>query len=164
MNQTSRRRDALIWFGVYLVLGLCAGALWWLVTPVPHYAAVDGQVAMDSVQLMRRVDADVSYVLIAGVIGLVSGAVLSMRRMANPLVTILLIALGSSIAGLLMWQFGEFLSPNNLLGLAEGLKAGEELPIPLRLQTKAALLSLPVAALCGATADLCIRRVPTSVG
>jgi hypothetical protein len=160
MKPTSVRRTVLIHLGVYLLLGLAAGVIWWLVTPVPHYAVADGQVSMDSVQLMTRVDADVSYILIAAVIGLISGALLSLPRRSNQVISLVAIAVGSSVAGLVMWKFGELLSPDNLQAMASKLEAGQELPIPLRLQAKSALLSFPAGALFAANAVLWVRRPP----
>lgn len=153
-------KDLAVILVVFGGLGVLAGLLWWLLTPLPHYAAVDGQVSMDSVQLMKRANTDVYFIALAACAGLIGGLLTAMRRVGNPLPWVLLILIGSSLGSIVMWQFGELLSPSDLRDLLKELKPGQMLVVPLRLDAKPALLALPATALCVTTAVLWIRRIP----
>lgn len=159
-RSTNVGKDLAFIFIVYGGLGVIAGLFWWLLTPLPHYAAVEGQISMDSVQLMKRANSDVYFILLAVCAGLIGGLLTAMRRVGNPLSWVLLILVGSSLASIVMWQFGELLSPRDLRELLKELKPGQTLVVPLRLEAKPALLALPATALCVTTAVLWIRRIP----
>jgi len=157
---TNAGKDLAYLLVVFGGLGVIAGLLWWLVTPLPYYAAIGGQVSMDSVQLMKRANSDVYFILISVGAGVLGGLATATRRVGNPLLWVLLILIGSGLASIVMWQFGELLSPRGLSELLKQLKPGQTLVVPLRLEAKPALLALPATALCVTTAVLWIRPIP----
>ncbi len=157
-------RQAGILLGSCILMGLVGGVLWWLVTPLPHYQVVSGQVSMDAVQLMKQANSDVFYTVIATVIGVLIGGFWSLSRGGDALKSVILLVFGAAIAGLVMWQVGGWLSPGAKSVTLSGLKSGQQLSVPLRLDSMVTLLILPVAAVCASAIVLWARAVPTQPG
>jgi hypothetical protein len=141
--------DVVAILGSYLVLGVASALLWWLlVNPAVFTRSQDGGVTMGEVQLAEQFNADGWYTVIAGVLGMVSGAVLTWWRSRDFLRTVGLLAVGSGLAATVMAWLGGLLGPTDP-GLVEAA-AGTRLPAPLEVATPVCYLVWPIAVLIGA--------------
>jgi hypothetical protein len=141
-------RDAVAIVGTYLVLGAVAALLWWLfVDPAVFTRSQDGGVTMGEMQLAEQFNADGWYVVIAGVLGMVSGAVLTWWRSRDFLLTVALLTVGSGFAASLMAWLGGVLGPTEP-SLVEAA-TGTRLPAPLEVASPVCYLVWPIAALIG---------------
>jgi len=147
-------RDAvvvLVWFAVAGVLG---ALVWWQVTPLAEFtrSTAGGQMGED--QLGRQVAADGWYFVIATAGGLVSGVALTALRRRDPLVTVVLVALGSLVAAGLMLWVGLVVGPGNPDAALAHAAVGDKVPMQLKTQASGVTFMWPIAALLGAVGVL----------
>jgi hypothetical protein len=165
----SRRRlltDAAVVVGVLLVLGVVAGLVWpSLGHPVELVRTASG-VSGDEVQLGRQFDDEGWYVVLAAVFGGVAGLGLTLwrdrrgstDRSGDPIVTVLLLLVGSCLAAWVMKEVGTALGPPPVEDVLAHAKVGATAPGPLEVRTKAAYLVWPIATLVGAAVVLWTRQ------
>lgn len=143
--------DAAAVLGSYLALGLVAGVLWWLVVdPARFVLGENGGLGMDEVELGRRFADDGWYAVIGGVLGLLSGAVLTWWRDRDPLLTAGLVLAGSLAAGVLTALVGGLLGPVAPEAAALTAASGEVLSDNLEVAGLVGYLVWPITALGGA--------------
>ena len=159
-HASGRLADAVAVLGVYLALGVVTGVLWWLlVEPAVFVVGPDGGLGMGEDQLSLQFRDEGWYAVVAGVAGLVSGAVVTWWRDRDPLLTVFLVLAGAVAAAAVMALVGGVLGPPDPASLT-GLRPGETVPAALRLDAVAAYLVWPILALVGA---LLVLWGPTGV-
>ena len=133
--------------GLWLLLGITAGALWYWIVPLPTYAVTsEGFAATSERGLADYVAGDAWFVLIGLVLGVVSG-LLCWRWFGGlgwPVVP--LAVAGSLTMGLLCWLVGWLLGPGPLEQRVAAAHSGEVLAIELTVRGPVALLVWPFAA------------------
>lgn len=90
---------------------------------------------------------DAWYFIVALVSGLVLGLVAALVMRGSELVTLLAVALGSVLAGLLMWRVGMLGNPGDPMQLAKHAADGTKLPSRLHLANAVPLTAYPLGAL-----------------
>lgn len=140
-------RDAAVILGWFAVLGIVAGLVWWQVTPLAEWTRTKDSASMDERMLARPISVDGWFFLIAAVGGLVSGAVLTVWRTRDPVLTVILIAVGAGLASALMYLVGHQLGPGPLKEALEQASVGQKVPIPLAPAAHGVYLVWPVAAM-----------------
>jgi hypothetical protein len=148
---TAVGRDVAVVIGSFLVLGVLSGVLWWLVVPPAEFTKLPSGGSMGEVDLGRQFNADGWYVVIAAVAGLVSGIALSWWRSRDPLLTSVLLVLGSLAAAALMAVTGHLLGPGPTRAALAAVKVGAKVPERLDVDTPAVYLGWPIAVLLGAS-------------
>jgi hypothetical protein len=149
--------------GSLVVLGLLCGVLWSLVASPAEFTKLSNGGSMDEDQLSRQFGVDGWYVLIGGLAGLAAGLVLAWRRSRDPLVTSVLLVLGTVLAAAVMALVGHLLGPGDPRAALRAAKVGAHVPQRLDVglrpvrpfgtylrDTAAVYLSWPVGALTGA--------------
>ncbi|MDO5676595.1 MAG: hypothetical protein Q4G35_03695 [Propionibacteriaceae bacterium] len=131
-----------------VVLGALGGLVWASTAPRPTYLIQENLTALISERGQATiVGADVSYVLITGIIGLLAGAagwfVLYRRGW--------LVILGSISAGLLAalmtWRLGLVISGSDFAQRLATARPGDVVAVDLELHSMAALMVAPFAAI-----------------
>jgi hypothetical protein len=149
----SRRKlsgDGAVVIGIFLVLGLAGGVLWWLlVDPAAYTKTRDGGV-MSEAALRRQFSADGVYAVIAAVTGLVTGLVVTWWRSRDPLLTSVLLVLGAALAAAVMALTGYLLGPGDPATALREARLGAQVPLRLEVDTLSVYLVWPVAVLAGA--------------
>ena len=144
-------RDVLWVLGTYVVLGLVGAVVWWLlVDPALFTKQPGGGLGMGEVQLSRRFATDGWYAVIAAVLGVVSGSLLTWWRSRDFLLTAGLLVLGSGVAAGLMSLVGRWLGPADPGAVAGTVAVGAKVPTQLALNATAGYLVWPIAVLAGA--------------
>lgn len=142
--------DVVAVLGTYVALGVVAGLLWWaLYDPAEFTVVRRGGVTMGEVDLGKRFNADAWYAVIAGGLGLVSGTVVSWWRSRDPLLTTVLVLLGSGVAAGVMSVLGGWLGPADPQQLVASAEVGARLAVPLSVDATVCYLVWPVTALIG---------------
>ena len=147
---TAVRRDVTVVVGWFVLLGVVSGVLWWLLVSPAEFTKLPSGGSMGEVDLGRRFNADGWYVVVAGVLGLVSGLGLSWWRSRDPLLTSLLLLVGSVAAAALMTVTGHLLGPGPTRAALAAAKVGARIPERLDVDTFVVYLSWPIAVLLGA--------------
>ncbi|MCW2781882.1 MAG: hypothetical protein JWR35_2331 [Marmoricola sp.] len=123
--------DAGIVLGTFALLGVIGAFIWHQVTPLATYTATKDNALMDQLQLAKQVSTDGWFFMIALGGGLLAGAGLMWWRGRDPVVTVVLIALGSALAAFLMVRVGLDLGPGDLKAAFAKAAVGEKVPIRL---------------------------------
>lgn len=145
-------RDVLLVLGWFAGAGLIGALVWWQVTPLAEFTKGETGAEMGEGQLGRQVSADGWYFVIAAVGGLLSGiALLSLRR-RDPLVMVVLVALGGLAAGWLMLRIGLWLGPPDPEAVLSQVEVGDTVPVQLEPRARGVQFVWPIAALLGAIA------------
>jgi hypothetical protein len=144
------RADIAWVLGTYTVLGLVGAVLWWLLVDPALFTKAGNGLAMGEGQLGKRFAADGWFVVIAAVLGLLSGSVLTWWRSRDYLLTTGLLVVGSGVATALMVLVGRALGPADPESLARAASVGARLPMQLEVHATVAYLIWPIAVLVGA--------------
>lgn len=143
--------DAAWVLGTFVVLGLVGAFVWWLlVDPAMFTKARSGGLTMGEAELGKRFATDGWFVVIAAVLGLVSGSVLTWWRSRDFLATTVLLVVGSVVATGLMALVGRLLGPADPGRLVASAEVGDRLPMQLAVTADVAYLVWPIAVLVGA--------------
>ena len=143
-------RDVLAVLGALLLLGVVCGVLWWLLAdPAEYTKTADGGVMSEN-QLGEQFGADGMYVVIAVVAGLVGGLALTWWRGRDPVLTSLLLVVGSGVAAGVMFLVGHQLGPGDPGAALKAAAVGAHVPERLDVHVWTVYLSWPVAVLAGA--------------
>lgn len=146
--------DALtvvVWFAV---LGLVGAVVWELVTPLAEYTRTAENGTMDEEELARQFGATGWFCVIAVVGGFLSGLVLLLWRRRNPILTVVLVAVGGAVATLVMVLVGLVLGPSDPNDVLATVAVGDTVPLQLRVEGSGAYVVWSIAALAGALAAL----------
>jgi hypothetical protein len=144
-------RDVLWVLGTYVVLGVVGAVAWWLlVDPALFTKQPSGGLGMGEVQLAKRFATDGWYVVIAAVLGVLSGSLLTWWRSRDFLLTASLLLVGSGLAAGLMSLLGRWIGPADPGAVAGSVAVGAKVPTQLALSATAGYLVWPIAVLAGA--------------
>jgi hypothetical protein len=156
-------RDAALVLSVMLLLGLLCGLLWSVLATPAEFTKVSNGAAMGEDQLGRQFGVVGWFVLIGGLAGLAAGLVLSWWRSRDPVLTSVLLVVGSLLAAFVMALVGHLLGPGDpraaLRAAQVGAHVSQRLDVGLRpvwpigpylRDTATVYLAWPVGALAGA--------------
>lgn len=152
--------DALIVFGWFAVAGVIGALVWWQATPLPKVRKTAEGAVYDNNALVSQVGIDGWFFVIALVLGLVSGVVLLAWRSRNPVLMVLLVALGAGLASWLMIHLGLALGPGEETAALSGAPNGTRVSMQLDLHATGVAWIWPIAALLGALVQLWVLRKP----
>jgi hypothetical protein len=166
--------DVAAVLGVLLLLGALCGVVWSQVVTPAEFTRLARGGAMDEAQLAREFGADAWFAVIALVAGGLAGLALAWWRSRDPVLTALLLLVGSVLAAAVMALVGHWLGPGDpraaLRTAAVGARVPQQLdvgstpvwPLWSYLQDTATVyLMWPVGVLLGALFELVGRRSDT---
>jgi hypothetical protein len=142
-------RDLVVVLGVYVVLGLVCGVLWWLLVDPATFTKVSDGGSMGEPDLGKRFNGDGWYAVIAAVAGLGSGLLLTWWRSRDLLLVTVLLVVGACMAAAVMALTGQLLGPGDPDAALAAAQAGGEVAVQLEVTAKASYLVWPIAALIG---------------
>lgn len=138
---------ALAWF---VLAGLLGALIWWQLTPLAEYTRTVENGVMDEQQLAKYVATDGWFVVISAVGGLLSGIALLSWRRRDPVLMVILVALGGAVATWVMLQTGLALGPPDPDATIRSAKVGAKIPVRLDPTTTGIYVTWSVCALLGA--------------
>jgi hypothetical protein len=142
--------DAVVVLGVFVVLGILCGLLWWLLVDPAMFTKFKTGAGMGELELSKQFDSDGWYAVIAAVTGVVAGSLLTWWRSRDFLLTTVLMVVGSAIAAAVMAETGHLLGPPDPRPILAAAAVGTRVPVQLSVTAKASYLVWPIAALVGA--------------
>ncbi|MGO4256284.1 hypothetical protein [Marmoricola sp. RAF53] len=143
-------RDLGVVAAWFVVAGVLGAVVWWLVTPLAEFTRTADNGVMDEQQLAKQVATDGWFVVIALVGGLISGIALLSWRRRDPLLMVVLVALGGGLATWVMLRTGLILGPPDPDKVLATAKAGDKIPVRLDPTATGIYVVWSVAALLGA--------------
>ena len=146
-----------VWFAV---AGLVGAVVWWQVTTLPKLTRAGDSASQASDQLVNQVGIDGWFFVVAGVGGLLSGIVMLAWRRRDPLLMVVLVALGGGLAAWVMVRAGLVLGPAPELSALRDLAEGDEVSMQLKLYAPGMVWIWPVAATLGALLELWVLEKP----
>ncbi len=152
--------DALavaIWFAV---AGLVGAVVWWQVTTLPKVTKVGDAATLAPEELVKQVGIDGWFFVIAAVGGLISGVILLIWRWRDPLLMVVLVALGGGLASWLMIHVGLTLGPEKEVVALRGLKEGAQVSMQLKLHATGIVWIWSVFAVLGSIVYVWVLRKP----
>lgn len=145
------RGDAIAVLGTSLVLGLVGGVLWWLLTePAMFEVGEQGTLGMGEVELADRFSATGWFTVLAVVFGVLSGGALTWWRNRDPILTAVLLVVGSALGTLVMAGVGALLGPADPETVAATARPGSLVPAALEVGAGVVYLVWTIGALAGA--------------
>jgi len=147
----------VVWFAVAGVLG---AVVWWQLSDLPQVTRSGNTAVLSPEELTKQISADGWYFVIAAVGGLVSGVALLAWRRRDPLLMVVLVALGAGLAAWLMLRVGLALGPDKVPGALKGAADGAHVSEQLELRASGMAWIWPLAASFGALIDLWVLRKP----
>lgn len=131
-----------------VVAGVVAGIVWAVFAVRPGYELTDDLEAfMGERSLADIFAADALFSLLLAAVGLAIGIACWIFFHRNGWWVCMLAVLGASIAGLIAWQVGLLVTPDDFEARLAGAVGGEMVPIDLQLRSTAALLVAPFLAI-----------------
>jgi hypothetical protein len=152
--------DALVVAVSFAVAGLVGAVVWWQVTTLPQVTKIGDAASLEPAELLRQVGIDGWFFVIAAVGGLLSGVILLIWRWRDPLLMVVLVALGGALAAWLMIHLGRALGPPDEISALRGMKEGAQVPMQLELHASGIAWIWSVFAVLGAIVHLWILRKP----
>jgi hypothetical protein len=143
------------WFGIAALIG---ALIWWQVTPLAEFTRTADNAGMDEEQLAKQFSTDGWFFVIAAVGGLVSGLVLVLLRRRNPILMVLLVALGGAFATFVMLEFGLMLGPSDPTKVLPTTPVGGKVPLQLKPTAHGVWFVWSIAALAGGIVALWIAE------
>ena len=143
-------RDCLVVLGAFLVAAVVVGLLWPRVVEPVTMTRTDAGLATGEVELGHRFDHDAWYSLLGGGAALLLGVVLTLRRRAHEIATLVAVVLGALLAAGVSSVLGTATGPEAAeTALAES-EVGATAPDRVQVTADAAYLAWPLAAVLGA--------------
>lgn len=142
--------DALVVLAWSAVTALVAAVVWWRLTPLAEYTRTADNGSMGEQDLARQVAADGWFFVVAGVAGLLSGLVLVLWRRRDPVLMVVLVALGGLLSAWIMGQVGLALGPDDPAKALPDAAVGDKVPLQLEVQATGVYVSWAVGALISA--------------
>ena len=152
--------DALIVAVWFAVAGLVGAVVWWQMTTLPKVTKVGEAASVAPAELIRQVGIDGWFFVIAAVGGLLSGLVLLIWRWRDPLLMVVLVALGGGVASWLMIHVGRALGPSDPVTALRGMRESAEVPMQLELHAPGIAWIWSVFAVLGAIVYIWVLRKP----
>jgi hypothetical protein len=161
-RRSSRVRPALLdalvvglWFAVAGVVG---GWVWAHVTSLPQVAKEGNSATVASEELVKQVATDGWFFVIALGAGVVSGVALMVWRHRDPVLSVVLLALGGGLASWLMIRTGQAWGPGDPIAALRSLPDGAHVSEQLRLHAHGVAWVWPIAAVFGALLYLWVLK------
>jgi hypothetical protein len=142
--------DVVVVLACYLVLGVACGVVWWLLVEPALFTKVHGGGTMSELQLSKEFNGDGWYAVIAAVVGISSGLVLTWWRSRDYLLTTVLLVPGSVLAAAVMAFVGHALGPGNPDAALATVQVGQHVPDQISVAAWATYLVWPIGVLVGA--------------
>ena len=142
--------DALVVLAWSAVTALIAAVVWWRLTPLAEYTRTADNASMGEQELARQVNADGWFFVIAGVAGLLSGLVLHLWRKRDPVLMVVLVALGGLLSAWIMAQVGLALGQDDPAKTLPEAAVGDRIPLQLKVQATGIYVTWAVGALIAA--------------
>jgi hypothetical protein len=152
--------DVLIVAVWFVVAGAVGAVVWWQVTTLPKLTRTGDSASQAPDQLVSQVGIDGWFFVVAIVGGLLSGIALLAWRRRDPLLMVVLIALGAGLAAWVMVHAGLALGPSPELAALRDLAEGDEVSMQLKLHAPGMAWVWPIAALLGALLQLWVLAKP----
>jgi heme/copper-type cytochrome/quinol oxidase subunit 2 len=160
MSRAEVLRDVVVVLAWFLVAGLVAGVVWWLVADPPQATRAAEGVVVEPQELTKQVSIDGWYFVVAAVGGLLSGIALLAWRHRDPLLMVVLVTLGGGLAALVSLRLGHLLGPGAVLEALRGKPQGAHALEPLTLHATGMEWVWPATAAMGALVHLWVLRKP----
>lgn len=138
------RADVAWVLGYFLLVGLVAGVVWWLVVSPAYYIRTSGNAVMLQGQLGVRVNADGWFVTIGLVAGALGGLALTRWRERDPLLTLLTGFVASIAGGVVALRLGEALGKRDVPALVKAAKVQGHVPDSLHVISSWVVIAWPV--------------------
>jgi hypothetical protein len=131
-----------------LIAGAAGGILWHGITPVPYYTVGEAgtPALMPESGLALVFGMDVSYSIIGIVLGAAVGVSTRLLLYRAPAIVVFVGAAGAFVAGLITWQIGDGLGPNDFAARMATALPGDQVPVDFLLHAKSALACWPLGA------------------
>ncbi|MCX5396467.1 ABC transporter permease [Streptomyces sp. NBC_00102] len=130
------------------VAGVALGLLWLWLSPRIPLISDDTAVYLKDSEGEEAIGADGTFTLLGAGFGVVSAGVVYLLRRTGGIPTVVALALGGLLGGLLAWWLGTSLGPtSDVVAHAKQAGQGVTFDAPLELNAKGALLAWPVAAM-----------------
>lgn len=138
------QRTAMV-LGAGIVLGIVAGVVWWIVTPLPGYLVGDDGLASINERGLARVFAADAWFTMIGVVGGAAIGLLGAAQLGRRLgwLAVVVVVVSTMLAALICWGVGSFLGPGEFSGRLAEAQPGEVVPLELTLRSRVALLAWP---------------------
>lgn len=146
-----------VWFAV---LGVGGAFLWRQLTTLPKVTRTGDGASLAPVELLKQVNIDGWFFLIAAVGGLFSGVLLLAWRRRDPVLMVVLVVLGAGLASWLMVDLGLALGPPSELAALRALPEGSEVPMRLKLHAPGVTFVWPIGAALGCLIQLWLLAKP----
>lgn len=156
--------DAGVVVAWFVVLGVLGALLWWQVTPLAAYTRTSDNGILDEEQLGKQFASDGWFFTIAIAGGLLSGAVLAFWRRRDPVLTVVLLALGGALATFVMIQAGLVFGPADPTKVLPTVPVGAKVPLQLKTSAHTVWFAWSTGAMFGALAVLWIGGDRRPVG
>lgn len=143
-------RDVGIVVAWFAVAGVLGALIWWQLTPLAEFTRTVDNGVMDEQQLAKQVGTDGWFVVVSAVGGLISGIALLSWRRRDPLLMVVLVALGGGLATWVMLKAGLAFGPPDPDTVLKHAKTGAKIPVQLDPTTTGIYVTWSVAALIGA--------------
>ena len=150
---------AAVWFAV---AGAVGAVVWWQVTTLPTLTRQGDSASQAPDQLVSQVGIDGWFFVVAAVGGLVSGIVLLAWRRRDPLLMVVLVAVGGGLAAWVMVRVGLAVGPSPELAALRDLAEGDEVSMQLKLHAPGMVWVWPIAATLGAVLEMWVLEKPAS--
>jgi magnesium-transporting ATPase (P-type) len=138
----------------FLVAGLIGALIWWQVTPLAEYTRTSNNGVLDEQQLGKQFATDGWFFTIALAGGLLSGIILALWRGRDPILTVVLLALGGVFATAVMMQAGLLFGPANPRDVLKTVAVGAKVPLQLKTSAGTVWIAWSMGAMFGALGSL----------
>ncbi len=152
--------DALVVAVWFVVAGLVGALVWWQVVTLPEVTKVGDAASLEPAELLKQVAIDGWFFVIAAAGGLLSGVLLLIWRWRDPLLMVVLVALGGAVASWAMVHVGRALGPPDEIAVLRGMKEGAQAPMQLELHAPGVAWTWSIFAVLGAIVYVWILRKP----
>jgi hypothetical protein len=146
----------------FVVTGVLAGLVWWRLVDLPRATRESGAVVEQADQLGKQVNIDGWFLVLALVVGLLSGLLLLFWRERDPLAMVVLVTLGGGLAAYLASKVGHALGPGSAAEALRHRANGAHALMPLQVHASGVYWAWPAAAALGALIYLWIIKSPES--
>lgn len=150
--------DALVVAVWFVVAGPVGALVWWQVVTLPKVTKSADGAALAPEQLVKQVDIDGWFFVIAVLGGLLSGVILLAWRRRDPLLMVVLVVLGGGLASWLMVHLGLALGPEKELTALRDLPNGGQVSMRLKLHAEGMVWVWSIGAALGALVQVWVLR------
>lgn len=156
-------KDALVVAVWFAVMGVVGAVVWWQVTSLPQVTKSGDNATLAPEQLIKQVGIDGWFFAVAAVGGILSGVALMAWRRRDPLLMVVLVALGGGVAAWLMIHVGLYLGPEKELTALRGVADGGQVSMRLKLHAPGMAYVWSIGALLGSAVYLWVLKKPEPV-